>query len=172
MRWLSFIRRPRNSLGALVFGISLCSVVVHPFGRVKAAPDQAQTGGKILSTADVRPEVRAIIERSCISCHSNDTAWPWYSYVAPMSWLIEGDVRNARARMNFSRWEQYNLDQKQQLLADIAAVVRNRKMPLPRYTILHPTAKLSAADVNALYQWARTERRRVKGALTASASEK
>ena len=78
------------------------------------------------------------------------------------SWLIEGDVYDARRHMNLSRWDDYSVDKKQALLSEIAVMVRNRKMPLPRYLVLHPEAKLSDADIDQIYQWARNERRRLK----------
>ena len=79
-----------------------------------------------------------------------------------MSWLIEGDVYDARRHMNLSRWDDYSIDKKQALLSEIAVMVRNRKMPLPRYLVLHAEAKLSDADIDRIYQWARDERRRLK----------
>ena len=169
MNCLFDIRKPWRLAGALVFGIGISSVTLHPSGQVKSS-DPASGQSAILATADVPPEVRSILERSCLNCHSQKTAWPWYSYAPPMSWLIEKDVHQARSRMNFSKWDQYSLDERQQLLAEIAAMVTSKKMPLPRYTMLHPEARLSPADVQALYQWARTERRRVKGALQAPAA--
>jgi hypothetical protein len=51
--------------------------------------------------------------RSCMDCHSNKTAWPWYSYVAPVSWLVESDVRRGKDRMNLSDWERYDFSHKQ-----------------------------------------------------------
>jgi hypothetical protein len=108
------------------------------------------------------PSVVRIIERSCQNCHSERTAWPWYSYVAPMSWLIENDVQQARSHMNLSRWDEYGLEKKQAILTELGAVVRSRQMPLPRYVQLHPSAKLSDVEINQIYQWARAERRRLK----------
>jgi hypothetical protein len=71
--------------------------------------------------------------------------------------------------MNLSQWPQYSLKRQERLLADIASVVKNREMPLPQYTLLHKEAKLSDAELDVLYRWARTERRRVKAALALSA---
>jgi hypothetical protein len=64
-------------------------------------------------TADVptSPEVKAVLRRACYDCHSNETTWPWYSRVAPVSWLIAQDVHEGRAELNFSRWDQYSTQQ-------------------------------------------------------------
>jgi hypothetical protein len=105
--------------------------------------------------------VTAIVERSCRNCHSEQTRWPWYSYIAPMSWMIEKDVHDARLHMNLSRWQDYPADKQVEILARLGAEVRNHQMPRPRYVSLHPEAKLSEADIQQLYDWTRKERRRL-----------
>jgi hypothetical protein len=82
-----------------------------------------------------------------------------------MSWLVERDVRRGRDDLNFSEWNQYTFKQREKLLADIASAVKNREMPLPQYTLVHRDAKLSDADTDLLYGWARVERRKSKAIL-------
>jgi cytochrome c len=82
-----------------------------------------------------------------------------------MSWLVERDVRQGRDHMNFSRWPEYSLQQQQKVLADVASALKNREMPLPQYALMHREAKLSDAEIDIIYRWARLERRRVKAAL-------
>jgi Haem-binding domain len=142
------------SAGAVCFA----SVLIHPFGPMKTETSQAP----LLTDAPVESSVMAIFTRSCQNCHSEKTDWPWYSYVAPMSWMIEKDVQQGRSHMNLSRWYEYSDEQKQQILSRMASLVRNRQMPLPRYLLLHPEAKLSDAEVDQLYQSARKERKRLK----------
>ena len=55
---------------------------------------------------NVDPELQAVFRRSCFDCHSNETRWPWYAHVAPISWLIARDVHKARRRLNFSHWSE------------------------------------------------------------------
>jgi hypothetical protein len=138
--------------------LGLASVFVHPFGAVKAHASNTP----LLAGAPVDPSVVRIIERSCQNCHSERTEWPWYSYVAPMSWLVENDVWQGRSHMNLSHWDEYNLEKQQEILTKLSAMVRSRQMPLPRYLQLHPSAKLSDAEIDQIYQWARGERRRLK----------
>jgi cytochrome c len=85
-----------------------------------------------------------------------------------MSWMIENDVQHGRSHMNLSHWNGYNAEQQQEILSKMSVLVRNRAMPLPRYLLLHPEAKLSDAEIGYLYQWARSERKRLK-ASTAEA---
>jgi Haem-binding domain len=138
--------------------LAVCSIAVHPFGKPK------QFDGTKLTAVDLNPppEVAAIFKRSCMDCHSNHTVWPWYSYVAPMSWLVERDVHRGRVHMNLSDWDQYTFKQREKLLADIASAVKNREMPLPQYTLVHRQAKLSDAETDVVYGWARAERRKLK----------
>jgi hypothetical protein len=92
-----------------------------------------------------KPETRALAKRACFDCHSNETAWPWYSHVAPASWLLRHDVDEGRSEMNFSEWS------KPQDEADKASkMVRKERMPLRKYLLLHPDARLSAAERDVL----------------------
>ena len=110
------------------------------------------------------PAALAIVSRSCTNCHSENTEWPAYSYVAPFSWMIEKDVRDARRHMNLSRWAGYDAEQRQSMLARMGSMVRNRLMPPERYLMLHPSARLSDPEAEALYQWTRSARRRLSAA--------
>jgi hypothetical protein len=148
----------RRSLAGGVIVLGFASLLVHPFGAVRAHA----TVEPLLTSAVVDTETVRILQRSCQNCHSQNTDWPWYSYVAPVSWLIENDVHQARSHMNFSFWSQYSLEEKQDRLAELAAAVRSRQMPPPRYTLMHRGAALSQPEQERIYQWARGERRRLK----------
>jgi hypothetical protein len=144
--------------GAFVSLLAVSSLAIHPFGSVKQSERQAVSAAGL----NMRPEIAAVLKRSCMDCHSNGTVWPWYSYVAPMSWMVERDVRRGRDEMNLSEWNQHNFTQQEKLLADIASAVGNHEMPPPQYTLIHRDAKLSSADTDLLYGWARVERRKLK----------
>ena len=159
----------RKHLLAIVFGLAGATgfaSMVHPFGRLRGVPSPAP----LLTGASVESPVMGIVSRSCQNCHSEKTEWPLYSYIAPMSWMIEKDVHDARSHMNLSRWRDYSPDQRQQILAEIGSLVRNHGMPPQRYLLLHPEARLSGADVDQLYKWTRSERKRLKGEPPPAAS--
>jgi heme-binding protein len=99
------------------------------------------------------PEVTAVLERSCRDCHSNETRWPWYSYVAPASWLIVGDTNHGRDHFNFSEWTSYTSDDQDKFLGAMCNLTQRGRMPQWQYLLVHPGAKLSAADVKALCAW-------------------
>jgi cytochrome c len=131
---------------------------VHPFGNARAASPEKE----LMSSAQIEKPVFEIMQRSCQNCHSEQTTWPLYSRVAPVSWLIEKDVQDGRSHWNMSRWDEYRIDEREDILSRIGPMVRNRKMPLPQYLFLHPEARLSDADADLLYRWSRQERKRLK----------
>jgi hypothetical protein len=138
--------------------LALASALIHPYGPVKGAA----SGAPLLSGAEAKAGVTRIFDRSCADCHSERTEWPWYSYIAPLSWMIENDVHNGRGQLNLSRWETYTEEQKVELLTKMSVEVRNRRMPLPKYLQLHPLARLSNDNVAQIDAWALGERRRLR----------
>jgi hypothetical protein len=100
--------------------------------------------------------VDGILRRACYDCHSHETRWPWYSYVAPVSWLVQNDVHEAREHLNFSTWSGYSPDEQREHLEEIAEEVAEGEMPVWYYLPLHPDARLSQDDVNALREWTQT----------------
>ncbi len=91
------------------------------------------------------PQTRDLFHRACYDCHSNETTWPWYSNVAPVSWLVLRDVHGGRSHLNFSEW-----DKPQRHAKHVAEQVEEGEMPLWFYVPLHPLAKLSDAEKQAL----------------------
>jgi len=108
----------------------------------------------VTMVVDAPPEVLAILKRSCFDCHSNETVWPWYSRVAPMSWRIAEHVEHGREHVNFSTWDEYDAEDKAEILEESWEEVEEGKMPLPNYLRLHSEARLSDADRAVLQAWA------------------
>ena len=111
----------------------------------------------ILMSSAVKP----IFDRACLDCHSNETRWPWYSHVAPVSWLVINDVREAREHMNLSEWAKYNREEAADLLGKICKETSGGDMPLPSYVWMHRGAKLSPEDVRTLCEWSRSARQQL-----------
>jgi Haem-binding domain len=113
-----------------------------------------------VAEAPAPPEVRAILKRACYDCHSNETIWPWYSHVAPFSFLLGRDVREGRREVNFSTLGDAPLKRRQRKWMEIPEQVDKREMPPWFYTAVHPEARLSDADRAALVRWAQENGRR------------
>ena len=92
------------------------------------------------------PTTRQLAVWACYDCHSNETIWPWYSNVAPVSWLVQRDVEQGRDQVNFSEWG------RRQEAAEAAETIIDGEMPPFGYTWLHPNARLSNPERNALIE--------------------
>ncbi len=103
------------------------------------------------------PEVSRLLRQACYDCHSNETRWPWYSYVAPVSWLIARDVKLGRRGFNFSEWGSYYPSTRQRKLQWIARALRERTMPPWSYVMLHRSAGLTEKNLVALEHWIKSE---------------
>ena len=154
--------RPLSGTGGLAVS-SLFLVWLLVSGLVHFLPHEAsRAGAALLPGADIPWRVKSILTQACSNCHSENTRWPWYSQVAPVSWLIEGDVKRARERMNLSQWDRLDAVEQRSLLTAIATVIENREMPLHRYVVFHPKQQLSADDSVQVIEWTRAERRRLR----------
>jgi len=100
------------------------------------------------------PDVARILRRSCYDCHSHETRWPWYAYVAPVSFLVAHDVEEARGDLNFSRWPAFDFDEQNHLFEEIREQVGDGTMPLRQYLWAHPGARLAEEDKRILLEWA------------------
>lgn len=111
--------------------------------------------------SSVPPATAAIFSRACNDCHSNRTIWPWYSKVAPSSWLVVYDVRAGRKEMNLSEWGTYTPKRQARLTKEICQEVTEGEMPGSMYPLMHPQAKLSSEDVQSICAWTQAEQARI-----------
>ena len=102
-------------------------------------------------------ELGKTVERACGNCHSNDTNWPWYSHVPPVSWWIHKHVRDGREKLNFTEWTSYSKRHQHDALESICGVISTKRMPPAPYMVMHPEARLTAQDKMALCFWAAKE---------------
>ena len=98
-------------------------------------------------------ELKTVLKKSCYDCHSNETVWPWYSYVAPVSWLVADDVHEGRKHLNFSNWQNIEVRKVSKAKQEIWEMVSEGEMPLSKYVLLHPEAKLSEKDKQIIKDW-------------------
>jgi len=113
----------------------------------------SKSGASLLAQKSTPPEVGAILERSCRDCHSNETRWPWYSHIAPISWVLLQHVNAGRDRMNYSMWTSYDSDDQDKFLNGMCSLPKKGRMPLPSYLWIHRDARLSDADIKTLCAW-------------------
>jgi hypothetical protein len=129
------------------------AVLVGGFLLIQLAPyGRHHTNPPVLNEPDWDgSETRALAQRACFDCHSNQVVWPWYSNIAPVSWLVQRDVDEGREHLNFSdwdatlaHWEDHDVGE------EMAETIHEGEMPLPIYLITHPGARLTNAEKTAL----------------------
>lgn len=132
-------------IGVLLIAGGFLLIQLVPYGRNHTNPPVVQEPNWD------SPETRALAERACFDCHSNETVWPWYSNIAPISWLVFRDTAEGREHLNFSEWgatlqlwEGYNLYE------DLGEVIEEGEMPMPIYLTTHADARLTPAEKTAL----------------------
>lgn len=108
----------------------------------------------LIANNDIPENIEAILRTSCYDCHSNETVYPWYSYVSPVSLLVSRDTRIGRDELNFSEWEKLDKIEKAEMLDEIAEEIEEGEMPMKIYPITHPDAKLSDSDREEMVLWA------------------
>jgi Haem-binding domain len=139
--------KKRIGLGALVL---LLAIQIIPVNRANPPVDPSRT---IYATQAVPPEVTEVFERSCNNCHSDQTKWPWYSYVAPVSWIIARDVHRARRNLNFSQWGSYSPKKRAERLEGICEQLVNGDMPDPKYMLFHRSARVTKRQRSVVCDW-------------------
>ncbi len=98
-------------------------------------------------------KVLSLLQTACYDCHSYETKYPWYAYVAPVSWAINSHTKNARKKMNFSTWGDYSLEDQKHLLHECAEEIEEGHMPPKGYSALHSEAAIDASSQKMLLDW-------------------
>jgi hypothetical protein len=137
-------------VGKLVGALLAIAFVAIQFVTVERTNPEVPPGSRITAPDDVL----AILERACFDCHSYETDWPWYSYVAPVSWLVAYDVVEAREHLNFSTWDTRDAGWQARHVHEVWEEVEEGEMPLWFYSPLHPSAWLDDDDLAVLERWA------------------
>jgi Haem-binding domain len=141
----------RLKQAAVVFVVVFATAQLVRPERANPATDAART---IQAHAGTTGELAAVLDRSCRDCHSNNTVWPWYTQIAPASWLMAYGVREGRKAVNFSEWAAYPPEAQRTLLSVSCQDATSGKMPGP-YTLVRPDTKLSPQDIETICTAAR-----------------
>jgi hypothetical protein len=135
---------------AVCLGVALLIQLIRP-PRTNPPVDPSQTIG---AHVPIPAAADAILHRACYDCHSNQTRWPWYSGVAPVSWFVISHVNGGREAMNFDDWSAHRSRRPDPPISEICAQVRKGAMPISNYLWMHADARLSDADKAVLCEWA------------------
>src|SRR5207253_7873948 len=110
----------------------------------------------------VPPDISFILSRSCNDCHTNNTIYPWYSYIQPAGWFLKNHIDEGRRHLNFSVFNTYTPNKKAKKLEEICEQIDSGEMPLPSYLWLHGNAVLKDTEAKALCDWANQEKARIQ----------
>jgi hypothetical protein len=148
---MNMIRLKRIALALLA--VFLLAQIVQP----KRTNPPVVPSRSLEAHVPVPPDVMPILKRACGDCHSSETRWPWYSHVAPISWVVADDVNLGRSHINFQDWEaQENPKEASEHLALICKQVREKGMPPLSYRMMHKESWLSEKDVDAICAWSQS----------------
>ncbi len=128
-------------------------VIVGVFISMQLIPLN-QVNPKIIQDIAAPAKIDQILRTSCYDCHSNETVWPWYSRIAPGSFLITRDVIEGRKHINFSEFSELDAFDSTDIAEEIIEVLEDGAMPILPYLLLHPGASLSDSEKQALKIWA------------------
>jgi uncharacterized membrane protein len=107
----------------------------------------------ILNQPDIPENIQQIIINACVDCHSNNTRYPWYDRIAPVSWMVSKHIKKGKKELNFSKWGEMDKYDKITALEDIRQELEQKTMPLKSYTLMHKKARLSDDDRAAMLTW-------------------
>lgn len=136
----------------LLLTVAVVFIIVQflPSGIPENIPEDENSLGK----NDMVPEPVLIqLRTSCYDCHSNQTDLPWYSKVAPFSWLLADHIKEGRSHLNFSEWGTYSTRKKIGLLEETIDEVESGAMPLKSYLLIHRKARLDEEKISTLSKW-------------------
>ena len=141
----------RSRTKVVIAGLAvLAGVQAIPVDRSNPPVEATRT---IFASEALPAKVETVLRRSCQDCHSNQTHWPWYSYVAPISWVVAHDVHAARRQMNLSEWASYSAKKRESRLNGICEQVVNGDMPEGKYALIHRRARVNEDERAAICQW-------------------
>lgn len=141
------MKKPHVLIGLATLGVILVGAQLVPVERTNPPVEQDMPAPA---------HVKAILKASCYDCHSNETVWPWYSKVAPVSWLVAADTSEGRDRLNFSTWNHFSAEQRQEIVAQVMKEIRKGQMPPKPYTLIHGDGKITPEKLAILEAWAAT----------------
>ena len=136
-------------------------IIIQLIPLDKSVPEDITTND-LFTVVDVDPQIQEILKVACYDCHSYETVYPWYSGIAPVSWLTMNHINEGREHLNFSEWGAYTAKKAAHKAEEIAEEVEEGEMPLQGYVMMHSEALLSKEDNEKLIAWAKNLEKEIK----------
>ncbi|NER11966.1 cytochrome C [Leptobacterium flavescens] len=132
----------------------LIVLVIMQFIRPEKNTSDTVPATDFITMTNPSEEIKGILKTACYDCHSNNTVYPWYNNIAPVSYWLADHVKDGKKHLNFSDWGNYDQKRKAHKLEELVEEVKEHKMPLNSYLWMHKDAKLDDAQIEALTSWA------------------
>lgn len=133
--------------------VLIAALVIIQFIRPKQNVSAGPFTNDVSTKFPANDHVASILKQSCYDCHSNNTSYPWYANVQPVTWWLQDHVNEGKKELNFSEFATYTAKRQRKKFNEIMDEVKEGKMPLPSYTWIHKDAILTAEQKAALYKW-------------------
>jgi Haem-binding domain len=140
----------------------LAALVIIQFLHPERNQSEAVQPNNIAGVYPVPANVKTILEKACIDCHSNNTIYPWYSKIQPVDWWLSHHINEGKDELNFDEFANYNLRRQYHKLEEITKTVKEDEMPIGSYTWIHANARLSAEEKKTLIDWVEVIRTSMK----------
>ncbi len=145
----------------LKWNLAALAIVFLPLQLVQPARTNPPVKNDFLKATDAPSEIAGLFRAACYDCHSDETRWPWYSHLAPVSWQVARDVNRGRSHVNPSEWPT-NAELAEKKIEDMSDEIDDGDMPLKKYTLIHKDARLTGEQRNELTQWLDAEAKTLK----------
>ena len=136
----------------ILYGLIIVLIIIQ-FFRIDKTNPVVNAADDFIEITNPPEEIATILVSSCYDCHSNESTYPWYSNIAPVSWWIKDHINEGRDELNFSKWSTYNTKKKDHKLEEMVEEVEEGEMPLKPYPLTHPEAQLDAVQKAELLNW-------------------
>lgn len=137
----------------IIFATSVVFLLIQLYRPARAVDYETVSAMYFTNTDKVPANVESILQTSCYDCHSNNTAYPWYSNIQPISMLMDSHIKEGKENLNFSEWGNYSSRKQGNKLDRISKQIKSNEMPLSSYTFIHRNAKLTTVQKEEVIQW-------------------
>lgn len=132
--------------------------VVMQFYRPEKNTSRGDHAAAFITETNPPQDVKVILQQTCYDCHSNNTVYPWYNNIAPVSYWLADHVKHGKGHLNFSGWDSYDTKKKDHKLEEVVEMIEKGEMPLKEYTWTHEEARLTAEQRTSIIEWAKRTR--------------
>ena len=130
--------------------LAFALIQFFPIDRTNKPVDSA---ANFVDARKAPEKISTLLKNACYDCHSNETVYPKYAFIAPVSWSVKSHVNEGREHLNFSIWETYNKDLKKNMITKSIQTIQSKAMPMPGYIVYHKEANLSEAERALMIQY-------------------